>query len=232
MAKSAADKVDLVNHPDQANDPRIAGRILAQFLSDRFAGYQGKVEDGTDARRDGLESLLYNNKKKPPKAEQALTLYTTWLQEPAATSLSKPAISDNLRNNEWVRARAVVNGHHHYGLPNGLERFLPALVFADRHSEIVEAAQSPNGTKTLQDAVDIWTRGVAGYGDKDYPATLRKRLGFPKGTDLSKIKLSDLPRPMLQELLAVEREYALDVENSLASAWNHKVTQMQRMQKK
>ena len=162
----------------------------------------------------------------------ALALYTTWLQEPAATSITQSGALDNLRNNEWVRARTVVNGHHHYGLPNGLERFLPALVFADRHQKIVKAAQDPNDPKTLQSAVDIWTGGVAGYGAKDYAETLRKRLGFPKGTNLSKIKLSDLPKPMLQELLGVEMEYALSVETGLANAWNHKIKQMQDVQNK
>ena len=86
-AKSAADKVDLVNHPEQANDPKIAGRILAQFLHDRLAKYEGKDKRGRDAKRAGLGPLLYEKNK--PDSEMALALYTTWLQEPAATSITQ-----------------------------------------------------------------------------------------------------------------------------------------------
>jgi hypothetical protein len=209
-AKNPADKVDLVNHPEQANDPKIAGRILAQFLSDRLNGYKGKDKKDKQADRNGLSDLL--EKGKSSKPEQALTLYTTWLQSPTLANLK------NLRNNVWVQARAVVNGHHEHGLPNGLERFLPALVFAERHKEIVEAAQDPNKPMTLQGAADMWVTGMSQYGGKNYAETLRKRLGFAKGANLSNIKVSDLPQPMLQEMLKAEREYALGVENALTRA--------------
>src|SRR5580704_14599180 len=111
-----------------------------------------------------------------------------------------------------VKERKVVNGSKYKGtiyegLPYGMEKFLPALDFARRYSQIVQDMRNPD--KTLQDAVNSWTEGVDKIaknnyskqfkGDQDYATTLRKRLGFPEGTNLSDVKLSSLPLPMLHE---------------------------------
>ncbi len=213
--------MDLVRHPEQANDPKIAGRILAQFLYDRLNGYHGNDKKGRPAHRDGLNDLIYGEKDSkvkpednPLNLEKAMSLYTEWLQKQSKSSLI------NLQNNPWVRARAVVNGHHNNNLPNGLERFLPALMFADRHQKIVNAAQDPNATMTLQDAASAWTGGLNTYGNKDYATALRKRLGLAPGTNLAAIRLSDLPPRMLNQMLNVEREYAMDLEEALTRAKN------------
>ena len=226
-AKSDAEKVDLVHHPEQANDPKIAGRIMAQYLFDRLHGYRGKDARGRPAHRDGLSELIYG--KRDPKVkpeddplnpEKAVALYVDWLHERnpkiAAETLAK------LQMNPWVRARIVVNGHHANNLPNGLERYLPALIFADRHQKIVNAAQDPNSTMTLQEAANIWTGGLSNYGNKNYAVTLRKRLGLAPSVDLAAIRLSDLPPRMLKQMLNVEGEYAMSLENDLTRAQNQK----------
>ena len=175
-----------------------------------------------------------NKKEIKPAPQEALDTYIRWLRNDYLPWRKNPAdyemklkqlrerdpkvttTTDGLRNNIYVQDRLAVNTRHFQntpfeGLPNGLERFLAAAAFERKHADMVK----DESKLTLKDAADQWVKGVEEFGDKNYARTLIKRLGLPAGTDLSKIKLSQLPPEMKNEMILAERDYAQQVVHSL-----------------
>jgi len=187
--------------------------VMAVLLFCLPASAQNASDKNGDQRHNrDLQTILNSD----PDSAEAMRLYIRWLQEPNEENL------DLLKKNDLVEARAIWNGYHAFGLPNGLEAFLTSYDFGDKYLKILPALQNPKTTMTLEDAAEIWTKGyeVAGGSElakglrklnADYRNELKSRLGFPAEYLLSNFKLSQLSSELRSTLVNVQREYASKV---------------------
>jgi predicted chitinase len=182
---------ELVDHPEMANDPDIAVKLLVEYIKEHQGAIQQQLEKA---------------KADPQQAEKTFDTYKKYL---ADVDNKDPALRQTLKGDSLLAARRPVNGAA--DIPNGLERYLPAYVFSGRDAEIRKQSGQSQGI-TLGDLARIWTRGDS-TGQTAFLGTLQKQLGIREDTPLA--KLTSQQRAALEKAQA---NYAGQVINSTERA--------------
>ncbi len=113
--------IDLLGHPELADDPKVASLIFAQFLKDHLAA---RPEQAKALRQQGFDS------------QKSLNLYIRTLKDLNDEHLD---YKSELEKDPLALTRKVVNGGF-----NGMGSFLPAFAVGNQYTKVMKAtAEEP-----------------------------------------------------------------------------------------